>query len=172
MKDGQKMEHLLPIEEISRITLLYLNGDDFESVLLEKIGHTDYDFAKFNRLKKVLLAVPLIDPSQVVDAILWQSCCENRRVGSALVAGTSLPHEGCKRVYLNPQIMSVLNGGRPCQKDWGNDQVSYYAPLRNSNDEIVGVLELQTLVRDKKDVSCVDMFVPPYDPNDEEEAPK
>jgi hypothetical protein len=163
------MNHLLSIEEIGRIALLYLNGDDFESVLLDKIGNTDYDFIKFNRLKKSLLAVSLIDPSWTIDAILWQPYCRNRRIGSALVVGTSLPHEGCKRVYLNRQIISVLNGRGPCLKDWGDNRFSYYAPLHNSCGDIVGILELQTGVLDKKDVTCVDMFVPPYDPNDDEE---
>ena len=156
------MEKLLEISEISRIALLFLNGDDFENVLLDQIGPTDYDFNKFNGLKKVLLAVPMIDPSWTVDAILWQPYACNRRVGMPLVVGTSLPQQGCKRCYLNQEIFSVLQGGAPCRKDWREGLWSHYEALRNSDDEIVGVLELQVGLKDKKDVSCMDMFVPPF----------
>jgi hypothetical protein len=163
------MGHALSLGDIARIALLFLRGDDLENVLLDQTGDTDYDFGKFNRLKRTLLAVPLLEPSMAVDAILWQPYEGNNRVGAPLVAGTSLPLEGCKRQYLPEAIRAVLLGGGQRTVDRGLGIRSHYAPVRNSLDEIVGVLELLEGMPEKKDVSCMDMFNPPLEPEEDDD---
>lgn len=148
----------ITVEEAARIGLLFLNGEDLKGVLLDRMGHTDYDFARFNRLKRTLLQIERIAPELELNAILWQAYPTNRLIGAPLVAGSSLPCEGCKRQYLNGELLRAL-AGETCRKERPGGAVSLYAPVRDSGGEIVGALELLYGLEEKIDVSCNDMFV-------------
>ncbi len=152
------VENLTP-ETIARIGLLFIDGDDLEHVLLDRQGHTDYDFARFDRLKRVLLKLERVAPSLDISCILWQAYPTNPQVGAPLVAGSSLPVEGCKRQYLNPALRKTLEEGVSCENRRKSGAVSLYFPVRNSNGEVVGALELLSGITEKIDVSCNDMFV-------------
>ncbi|MFV0399842.1 MAG: hypothetical protein ACK5LX_04370 [Oscillospiraceae bacterium] len=162
------MQHI-SVEDVSRIALLFLNGDDFEQVLIDRIGHTDYDFDRFNRLRAVLFKVEKIAPELKLSAILWSPYPTNNRVGTALVAGGSLPVEGCKRQKLNPDIRRCLLEESAVQKARPGGLWSLYSPVRNSRDDVVGVLELLVGLGEgeKIDVSCMDMFVAPREEEEE-----
>ena len=158
----------LSIGTILRIGLNFLDGDDLEYVLLDRKGHTDYDFARFYRLKRTLTKIEEISQTLDVSAILWQAYPTNPDVGAPLVAGNSLPCEGCKRRYLNPSLRKALRGEQS-QLDRGEGVVSYYAPVLNSDGDIVGALELLVGKTEKVDVSCRDMFVEPREEEDDDE---
>ncbi len=134
--------HELDIDSVARIGLMYLDGDQFETVLLDRFDHTDYDFDRFINVKVSLTHMENINPSLRLCAILWQLHPENDRVAIPVVCGKSLPIEGWARTMVNPEIAEVFDNGQPQVKDRGENRVSYYYPVKNSDDEIVGVLEL------------------------------
>ena len=163
------MSVLLSPEKIIEIAILFLDGDDFEEVLLDQMGHTDYDFDKFNRLKAVLLKVEQLAPELNLGTSLWYTYPTNNRIGAALIAGSTLPLEGCKRQYLGPEIRNAFMNDCLSEKTRVDGVRSLFAPLKNSQDDIVGVLELMVGLKEKKDVSCKDMFVVPREEEDEED---
>ncbi|MGI5854956.1 MAG: hypothetical protein ACOX64_00700 [Candidatus Merdivicinus sp.] len=158
----------LSIETILRIGLNFLDGDDLEYVLLDRSGHTDYDFARFYRLKRILTKIEEISQELDISAILWQAYPTNPQVGAPLVAGNSLPCEGCKRRYLNDRLRKTLSQGETSRLDREDGVFSCYAPVRNSDGDIVGALELLVGKTEKVDVSCRDMFVEPREEEDDE----
>ena len=158
----------LTIETIPRIGLQFLDGEDLEYVMIDRKGHTDYDFDRFYRLKRTLLAIEQISEELDISAILWQAYPTNPQVGAALVAGSSLPCEGCKRQYLNPELRAVLAGRGPARIERGGGVYSYYTAVRNSDGDLVGALELLVGKTEKVDVSCRDMFVEPRVEEDDE----
>ncbi|MDR1061281.1 MAG: hypothetical protein LBL83_08775 [Clostridiales bacterium] len=153
------MEYRLPLERVADIALLFLDGDCLESVLIDRLGHTDYDFGKFNCLKRALAQIEKIEESLGLAAILWQAYPTNDRVGAPLVAGSSLPLEGCKRQFLPPEIRAAIRDGARSVSERGGGIVSLYCPVRNSQHEIVGALELLAGLSEKIDVGVRDMFV-------------
>lgn len=90
-------------------------------------------------------------------------------VGAPVVAGSSLPIEGCKRQTLPPEVRRVLEEDSVEEKQREGGVVSLYRAVRNSRDEIVGALELLTGLAEKVDVSVRDMFVEPREPDKEDE---
>lgn len=149
----------ISIETIARIGQLFLDGDDLQWVLLDRMDHTDYDFDRFNRLKRTLLLIERIAPERDLAAILWQAYSTNPQVGAPLVAGSSLPLEGCKRQQLGPQLRRAMEQGESGWKEHPGGERSFYCPVYNSNGEITGALELLYGLTEKVDVSCNDMFV-------------
>lgn len=145
-------------EMISDIALLFIDGDSLENVLIDKSGHTDYDFNHFNVLKRVLTGIEKIDPALHISAVLWQPYSTNPYVGAPLVAGNSLPHEGCKRRRLPKEIRETMVKDSRLTKQWQDGTVSLYRAVKNSDDETVGVLELIEGLTEKIDVSVMDMF--------------
>ncbi|MFV0400001.1 MAG: hypothetical protein ACK5LX_05200 [Oscillospiraceae bacterium] len=131
----------LDIDSVARIGLLYLDGDSFEDVLLDAYGHVDYDFDNFNRCKTSLMLLQRINPALEVAAILWQRRPDNPAMAVPLVASGSLPLEGHGISPISPELGAALSG------QWGvvrnrAEGVSRYYPVKNSDGEIVGALEL------------------------------
>lgn len=75
------------------------------------------------------------------------------------MAGNSLPCGGCKRRYLNDCLRRTLSKGETNRLDREGGVFSCYAPVRNSDGDIVGALEFLVGKTEKVDVSCRDMFV-------------
>ncbi|QHT59391.1 hypothetical protein GXP70_05005 [Paenibacillus lycopersici] len=132
----------LDIDSVVRIGLMYLDGDRFEEVLLDRHGHTDYDFARFTDVKNDLTRLENINPQLGLCAVLWQLHPANRQVAVPVVAGKSLPLEDWTRSAANPELLLAMESGRPQVKKRDGRRLSRYYPVRNSDDEIVGVLEL------------------------------
>lgn len=132
----------LDIDSVVRIGLMYLDGDRFEEVLLDRHGHTDYDFARFTDVKNDLTRLENINPKLNLCAVLWQLHPANRQVAIPVVAGKSLPLEEWTRTAASPEMLSVMESGRPQVKKRNASRISRYYPVRNSDDEIVGILEL------------------------------
>lgn len=143
---------VLDIDTIARIGLMYINGDKLEDVLLDKYGHTDYDFDNFNDLKKSIMKLERIDPDLGLTAILWQLRIDNENLVTPVVAGNALPVEGWQRQPVNPEMKKVFETGSNQIKERNENLYSYYYPVKNSDAEIVGVLELLYGSREANDI--------------------
>ena len=157
------------IDEIARIGLLFLDGDAFEDVLIDQEEHTDYRFAPFTDLKADLLRIERIDPDLEMSAILWREYPGNRYVMEPLVAGSGLPNTGPRRIFATPPMRAAYGTGTNQMDDQSPKGIAYYYPLRNSKDDIVGLLELLVGRGYKQDVGTVEMFVEPVAYPDDDE---
>jgi hypothetical protein len=135
--------------EIARIGVLYIPGDLLEEVMPPQ--HRDYldgdgiDFVEthYNTLKRMLLLTERIDPPRRVKTALWVKRPSRPELGEVMVAGRALPIEGYDIVTLWPEIERAFSG-LPSRFDRSSGETVYY-PVRNSDEEIVGVLEVSQL---------------------------
>lgn len=152
------MEHIhYPLMEIARIGALFLPGDMLEHIMPEDrreypllvsnpknefaLGdEVDFEEENFNTLKRLLLLTERIDPVRRTYAALWIRRPENPLRGEVMVAGGSLPAEGFIIQPLWPEIIRAFEGHPTLWKRNAGETVYY--PVRNSDEEIVGVLEL------------------------------
>lgn len=158
------------IDGIARIGLMFLDGDAFEEVLIDQEAHTDYRFAPFNQLRACLLNIEKLDPDLDISAILWRFIHDNNYVAEPIICGNALPQTGWRRVYANRELREAyLTGGRTVL-DYGGGCTSSYYPFRNSDQDIVGVLELLVGRGYRKDVDSSEMFMEPvvFEDDDEE----
>lgn len=142
----------LDLESVARIGLMYLDGDQFEEVLLDRHGDTDYDFERFASVKNALTRLENINPGLGICAVLWQLHPKNARLAVPLVAGRSLPPEGWRRTPVHAEMAFVWESGKPQVKKRENGLTSHYYPVRNSDDEVVGVLELLQGMKEIEDL--------------------
>ncbi len=163
------MEKNERINLLARVALMFLDGDDFERVLIDQRLHTDYRFDEFNRLKQVLSKVERLEPDMDVSLILWRLYPTNPYVAEPLVAGNALPNTGWRRVPSNEAQREAFRSGAKRQFDWNGKGTSYYWPLRNSNDDIVGLLEILEGRGYRKDVDTAEMFVETLSVADDDE---
>lgn len=142
--------------EIARIGALFIPGDVLEEVMpperreypkLAQAGGKfalgdEVDFAEvpFNTLKRLLLLTERIDEARNIASALWIRRPEDPDSGEVMVAGRALPEEGYAILPLWPEIERAFSG-RPTRWNRPNGETVYY-PIRNSDDEIVGVLEV------------------------------
>jgi hypothetical protein len=143
---------VLDIDNVARIGLMFIDGDKLEDVLLDKLGHTDYDFENFNILKKVLMKIEKINPDLDLTAVLWQNRPDNENLVVPVVAGNALPVEGWGRKNVNPSMKAVFEAGTSQVLKHDGEIASYYYAVKNSNAEIVGVLELLSGLRTPNDI--------------------
>lgn len=152
------MEHMTyPLMEIARIGALFIPGDMLECVMPEErreypliVGETYSEFAvgdevdfveeNFNALKRMLLLTERIDPARKTYAALWVRRPENPARGEVMVAGGALPAEGYVIQPLWAEILRAFEG-QPTRWERNNGETVYY-PIRNTDEEIVGVLEM------------------------------
>jgi len=132
----------LDVDSIAAIGLMFLNGDDVEDMLLDKYGHVDYDFDKFNSCKKVLMKLERIAPEKALHAFLWQMRPDNAALAVPLVAASVVPSEGTKAAPLDEHKAKAFAGAYGVVAVKANGQKAWYYPVKNSDAEIVGVLEL------------------------------
>ncbi len=133
---------ILDIDNVARIGLMYIDGDKLENILVEKLGHTDYVFENFNAVKSSVIKLEKINPDLNLIAVIWQRRIDNEDVVFPVVCGRALPVEGHGRRWINQHMREVFETGQKRVYDRGNGVVSYYYPIKNSDAEIVGVLEL------------------------------
>ncbi len=142
----------LDIENVARIGLMYLDGDKLEGILLDRHGDTDYDFENFNEVKKSIMKLERINPDLNLSAFLWRLHPDNKNMVIPVVAGNALPVEGWQRIKANEVIKAVFETGEKKVMNRTETLSSYYYPVRNSDDEIVGVLELLYGERERNDI--------------------
>ena len=142
--------------EIARIGALYIPGDVLEEVmpperreypkLAVKGGkfalgdEIDFNEVQFNTLKRLLLLTERIDEGRQAASALWIRRPEDPGSVEVMVAGRALPEEGYNIIPIWPEIERAFNG-RPTRRRRPNGETVYY-PIRNSDEEIVGVLEI------------------------------
>lgn len=141
----------LDTDGVAQVALLLLDGDRLENVLLDRYGHPDYDFENFNELKKALMKTERVNPSLDLTAMLWQLRPDNPDVALPVVCGGALPAEGWQSCRLNDAQRRAFTGGEIASRTLNGCSSRYY-PVRNSNYEIVGVLELLQGDRIKGDI--------------------
>jgi hypothetical protein len=147
--------------EIARIGALFVSGDVLERVMPPErweypllvagaqgkfavSDEVDFDEDNFNTLKRVLLLTERIDPTRKPYTALWIKRPEDPTHCEVMVAGGALPKEGCDIQPLWPEIMRAFSGS-PTR--WDRDGgVTVYYPIRNSDEDIVGVLEVSEKV--------------------------
>jgi hypothetical protein len=135
--------------EIARIGVLYIPGDLLEEVMPEQCRNyldgdgIDFVEAHYNTLKRMLLLTERIDLQRQVSTALWVKRPHRPELGEVMVAGKSLPIEGHGIVTLWPEINRAFTG-TPSRIDRAAGETVYY-PVRNSDEEIVGVLEVSQL---------------------------
>ena len=133
----------LDIDSVAQAGLMFLDGDILENVLIDKVGHVDYDFDRFNRVKEVVMKIEKINPNLSLTAVVWQKKLTNRHLMIPVIAGNSLPLEGWAYADINDKALEAFGGVFGAVLKRGG-VYSHYYPIRNSLYEIVGVLELFT----------------------------
>ena len=132
----------LDMDSIAKVGLMFLDGDIFETVLLDRYGHVDYDFDKFNHCKRVLMKIERISPDEKLHAYLWQKRAANQEIVEPLVVGSLIPAEGMGTSPLDEAKAKAFNGEIGVTAVKASGHSAYYYPVKNSDAEIVGVLEL------------------------------
>ena len=140
---------VLDIDNIARIGLLFIDGDKFENVLIDKLSldfdDINYFHDDFMELKVSLLKLSLINPDMDIKPVLWQPRPDNPRMAVPVVIGTSLPKEGpigTDVVDANPEVYKTYTEGTPTVKKREDGSSSYYYAVKNSDNDVVGALEL------------------------------
>ncbi|QHT61358.1 hypothetical protein GXP70_16270 [Paenibacillus lycopersici] len=147
---------IIELMEVARIGALFLPGDSLEEVMPPErrayplrvqsgnefaLGdEIDYDEHHFNALKRVLLLTERIEPSRKPSTALWIRRPESPARVEVMVAGRSLPHEGYQIQPAWPELIRAFEG-LPTRWDRPFGTTVYY-PIRNSDEDIVGVLEV------------------------------
>jgi hypothetical protein len=132
--------------DIAYIGSLFLEGDDLEDVMVpHRRVYTngddiDFDEERFNRLKITLLRIERIAPIFNVLTALWVKRPDNDQLCEILVAGRGLPPEGANIIKVWEEIDRAFSG-IPTRKLRLSNETIYY-PIRNSDNELVGVLEV------------------------------
>jgi len=127
---------------IAHIGIIFLDGDALEDILIDAYGPTDYNFLNFNKCKEVLIKMERLNSNYKFSAFLWQKRPDNPNIVVPVVAGRQLPLTGWLKIEMTQAMRRAYNG------EWGvKDQRqggchSYYYPVKNSNAEIVGILEI------------------------------
>ena len=142
----------LDIDSVAKIGLMFLDGDALEEILLDRYGHPDYDFDKFNSCKITLLRLERMNPTLGLTAILWQLRPDNGEMAVPVAAGTALPLEGYRPCPVSPALRKALDGEFGAAAHRSESCWSHYYPVRNSDGEIVGALELLEGLRPHVDI--------------------
>ncbi len=142
----------LDIDSVARIGLLFLDGDALEEVLLDRYGHPDYDFDRFNSCKIALMKLERINPRLGLTAVLWQLRPDDDSLVVPVVAGNALPLEGYRPSPVSPALRAALEGEFGSSAARSATCCSHYYPVRNSDGEICGALELLAGPRPKIDI--------------------
>ena len=132
----------LDMDSIAEVGLMFIDGDIFEEVLLDEYGHVDYDFDKFNHCKKMLMKIERINPAAQLHTFLWRKRAANQELVEPLVAGSLLPVEGAYTSVLDEAKARAYSGEFGVSIVKANGHTAHYYPVKNSDAEIVGVLEL------------------------------
>jgi hypothetical protein len=142
----------LDLDGVAEVGNIFLNGDFLEEVSIDPSNHqVDYDFAKFNELKKTVMKLERLNPALDLTCILWKTRADNADIAEPLICGKALPNEGWANAVVNAEMRSALNG-TPAVHTRANGSVSNYYPVYNSDHEIIGFMELLTRVKNRQDI--------------------
>lgn len=138
-------EQLLDIDTIGRIGLMFLDGDLLADVLVDPYtwddDDTDYNAENFNALKKVLMKLERMNPTQYITGVLWLWYPQNKRMAVPAVAGRVLPDTGHRIVACTPSMYQALTTGNRTTEEKEGKLHSYF-PIKKACGKVVGVLAL------------------------------
>lgn len=151
-------QYAAEVADVARIGLLFLDGDALEQAQREHASadqdDIDYEYASFNSLKATLLRIERIRPDLRLFAALWQPQAGNPTVVAPVVCG-SKKSCGAGPIHwppspapywvaqpANPDMRKAIHTGEPVLYLWPGG-ASWYYPVRNSDFEIAGLLELR-----------------------------
>ena len=136
----------LDIENIARIAQMLIDGDKLEHILLDPysifFGFNDYHQENFNDIKFALMKIEKLNPDINLVALLWKVRPDNKNVMYLAAAGSTYAYEGINPVTTIPEVLRAVEMDKNSVKKREDGAVSYYYPVKNSDDEIVGVMEL------------------------------
>ena len=151
-----KYYQVLDIDNVARIGLMFLDGDKLENVLVDRYNYdiTDisYHHNAFNDLKISLLNLELINPDLKLTAMLWQLRPDNRTLAEPIIAGSAYTEEGWRITDANSEIRSAFEKGIPFVKKRCSGATSHYYPVTNSNNTVIGILELLFGQKQRNDI--------------------
>ena len=136
----------LDLENVVRIAYMFIDGDKLDCVLKDPysihFGMNDYVIDNFNHLKMGLLHIEQINPDMRLVALLWKVRPDNKKIMYVAAAGTTYGYEGVMPLHTTPEVYRAIVKGECSVKNRDDGAVSYYYPVKNSNEEIIGALEL------------------------------
>lgn len=141
----------LTIEEVARIARMYLDGDTVEKLLLDKTGHTDYDFDRFNAVKGALTRAERINPELNAALVLWTPRAGKPGMAEPIVCSSALPCEGWRAIKCSEPLTRALGGCEHTLMERENS-TSHYFPVYNSDREVVGALEFLLMRAQANDI--------------------
>ncbi len=141
----------LNLTEVARIARLYIDGDAAEQLLLDKTGHTDYDFEKFYEIKCALMRAEKINPDLKLSAILWMPRVDQHGYAEPVVCASVLPCEGWQKQRCSQPLWDALNGSEGTRVERA-DSESVYFPVYNTDHEAVAALELLSMHAEANDI--------------------
>lgn len=148
----------MDICDIARIGLLFLNGDDIPQAMTmpdwTNSDYIDFDHQRFNAIKQVLLRIERIDPEQHIFCAVWTRRPDDANACEAIVLGSKHAW-GARPIAWPPssepfwEIMPMFDalsealGGADVSHIAYSGAESWFFPIRDSETEIVGALELR-----------------------------
>ncbi len=138
---------VLDIDNVARIGLMYIDGDKFENVMTDKFS-LDYDDVNyihddFNELKIALLKLERINPDLDISTVLWQLRPDNSNLAVPVIAGGQGRRPAHLITPVNPEMKHVFTTGESAKRVTDEGFISHYYALRDSENRIVGVLEIR-----------------------------
>lgn len=137
---------MLDIENIGRIGQMFLDGDSLENLLNDRFtcddDNIDYKFDLFNQLKISLMKIERINPDYALVGVIWYWYPTNRQMATPVIAGRKHPYEGWVVSPCKEELTKTLKSGTPTSMKRPDETTSYFWPIKNSDAEIVGALEL------------------------------
>ena len=158
------------VAEVARIGLLFLDGDALEHILRDTVStdqdDIDYDYDSFNCLKITLMRIERIRPDLRLFAALWQFRPDNPGAAAAVVCGSkkccgvgpilwppaNAPYWVAQPAA--PELLKAFQSSNAVQRLWSGG-ASWYFPVKDSDDEITGVLELRRFDPDSEASAAV-----------------
>lgn len=132
-------------DNVARIGLMFLDGDLLGNVLKDKFSldydDVDYNYEQFTSLKIVLLKIEKINPDLSLIAVLWERRPDNDRLVVPIIVGSQMPGEGGGICEAGAEMLQSFDTGERTVKK-RDGFASYYYPVRDSDSDIAGVLEL------------------------------
>lgn len=147
----------MDIRDIARIGLLFLSGDDVQRAMTmpdwRDSDYIDFDHQRFNSVKQVLLRIERIDPGQRLFCAVWTrrpddaNACEVIALGSKRAWGPRplvwppSPEPFWEIMPMFDALSEALEGAASRAAYPGAE--SWFFPIRDSETEIAGALELR-----------------------------
>jgi len=139
-------ERKLDIANIGRIGQIFIDGDILPDILMDPFtcddDNTDYNIEVFNKLKITLMKIERLNPDIYLTGAIWSWYKANKRMATPVIAGRAQPSVGWVISPCNDELQRTLSEDVETVRNWEDGKTSYYFPIRTSECDVVGALEL------------------------------